>query len=84
MTEQVHTPEPSSELTDPFGIVSVFAAHLDLSLAIMSPPEAFEAAQHATRAYLKSYSFIDVNSKGSEGPQYRMIRKRGAEGDAVK
>jgi hypothetical protein len=69
----------NSTAYDPFGIVSVFAAHLELSLETMSPPEAFEAAQHATRHHLKSYSFIPVDAKGVQ-TEYRMVRKQQAKG----
>lgn len=69
---------------DRFGITEVFAVHLDLSLANMHPEQAFEAAAAATRAYLKSYRFIDVSTKGEGGAQYRMVRKREAGGDTVK
>jgi hypothetical protein len=64
---------------DRFGIVQIFAAHLDLSLETMNPPEAFEAAQHATRHHLKSYSFIPISAKG-EGVEYQMRRKTEAKG----
>lgn len=66
--------EPASQ--DPYGIVSVFAAHLCLSLESMSPPEAFEAAQHATRHHLRSYEFLTLSHKGSQDVEYRMVRKR--------
>jgi len=64
----------ASVFLDEFGIVGVFAAHLELSLETMSPPEAFEAAQHATRHHLKSYSFIPVSAKGVQ-TEYRMVRR---------
>jgi hypothetical protein len=59
---------------DEYGIVETFSRHLELSLLTMHPAQAFEAAQHATRAYVASHKFVDVGGKGSAGPQYRMLR----------
>lgn len=70
--------------TDPFGIVQVFATHLELSSSHMRPEQAFEAATHATRAYINSYDFVEVSYKGSPAPQYRMVLKKSMGGDAMK
>lgn len=66
----------TTQAIDGFGIAAVFATHLELALENMHPEQAFEAAQHATRAYLKSHDFVSVTSKGSPVPGYRMVPKR--------
>jgi uncharacterized membrane-anchored protein len=50
---------------DRYGIVELFATHLELSLEAMNPQQAFESAQHSTRAYINSYDFIPIGVKGS-------------------
>jgi len=74
--------EPLDE-TDPFGIVQVFATHLEIGLNHMRPEQAFEAAQHATRAYINSYDFVEVSYKGSPKPEYRMVLKKSRGGDPM-
>ncbi len=72
---------------DEFGITEVFAGHLEMNLTHMRPEQAFEAAQHAVRAYLRSYEFVPLNQyKGSTGPvQYRMVvRKENPTGQGVR
>ena len=66
----------SVERADRFGITAVFAAHLDLSLSHMHPAQAFEAAQHAARAYLASHDFVEVGTKEDGTPEYRMMALR--------
>jgi hypothetical protein len=73
LTENQKPPEN----VDKYNIINVFAGHLLFSLEHMHPEEAFEAAQNATRSYLKSHTFIDLSTKLSEGPpQYKMVAKR--------
>lgn len=82
MSEEKAEYQTTAVYGDPFGITDVFAAHLDLSLAGgMHPEEASKAAWAAVQGHIASYSFIDASSKGSDGPSYQMVRKRGTGGE---
>lgn len=71
-------------IEDPFGIVAVFATHLEIALNHSHPEKAFEAAQHATRAYIQSYDFVEVSEPGSPAPKYRKVRRKQIGGDPMK
>lgn len=74
---------PNHVRDDPHGIAVVFSTHLELALENMHPEQAFEAAQHATRAYVKSYDFVPTTTKGSSVPSFRMFPKRDAGGGGM-
>lgn len=66
-----------TEETDPFGIVGIFKTHLEISLTHMTPEQAFEAAQHATRSYVRSYDFIPQPGRDRNSPpEYAMLPKK--------
>ena len=68
----IRDPEPP----DPFGLVRVFAEHLQLSSKDMHPVHAAKAASAAVENYLASHDFVEVGTKESGTPEYRMMPKR--------
>lgn len=67
---------PDHEERDPYGVLAVFATHYGIALNHSNPLQAFEGAQHATRAYLNSYDFVDLSGRDAQVPSYKMVRKR--------